>query len=126
MIVKLTNKDNNFYQYMGKFFGSRLVQKETNDRIYDDSDKLWYIYLKDDISVGFVSISKNTIKNMYAVKPTYLIELLREIKKDFSISPSVVSNLYNNIYKECGFTVNDTYYKNFVVIQDTESRCKIS
>lgn len=127
MIVKLTNKDENFYSYMGKFFGSRLVQKETNDRIYDDSDKIWYIYLKENTSLGFISVSKNTIKNVYAVKPSYLIELLQEIKKDMSISPSIVSNLYTDIYQECGFQINDTCYKNFVVISNlTEDRSEIS
>lgn len=127
MIVKLTNKDENFYSYMGKFFGSRLVQKETNDRIYDDSDKIWYIYLKENTSLGFISVSKNTIKNVYAVKPSYLIELLQEIKKDMSISPSIVSNLYTDIYQECGFHINDTCYKNFVVISNfTEDRSEIS
>ena len=40
MILKLTNKDEKFYEYMGKFFGSRLVQRQTNDRIYDDPDKV--------------------------------------------------------------------------------------
>ena len=39
MIIKMTNKDENFYQYMGKFFGSRLVERQTNDRIYDDDNK---------------------------------------------------------------------------------------
>ena len=29
MVVKMTNKDRDFYQYMGKFFGSRLIQKQT-------------------------------------------------------------------------------------------------
>ena len=43
MIVKLKNTDEKFYQYMGKFFGSRLVERQTNDRIYDDASKVWYI-----------------------------------------------------------------------------------
>lgn len=118
MVIKLTNKDDNFYQHMGKFFGSRLVQKETSDRIYDDADKTWYIYLKDDISLGFISVSKNTIKNVFAVKTDYLIELLNEVQNDISLSPSIVPNLYSDIYKECGFNINDTSYKNFVVISN--------
>ena len=36
----MINKDEKFYQYMGKFFGSRLVEKQTNDRIYDDNGKV--------------------------------------------------------------------------------------
>ena len=34
----MDNKQENFYTYMGKVFGSRIVQKQTNDRIYDDID----------------------------------------------------------------------------------------
>jgi len=127
MVVKLTNKDDNFYQYMGKFFGSRLVQKETNDRIYDDSDKVWYIYLKNKVSLGFISISENSIKNIYSVKPEYLSKLFEEIRKDITISPSVVTNLYVDIYESCNFSINDTCYKNFVIITDnSEGVHKIS
>ena len=122
MIVKLTNKDESFYQHMGKFFGSRLIQKETSDRIYDDNDKSWYIYLKDDISLGFISVSKNTIKNIFAVKTDYIIELLNTVQQDIPLSPSVVPNLYSDIYKECGFNVNNTSYKNFVVISNFSER----
>lgn len=122
MIIKLTNKNNNFYEYMGKFFGSRIVQKETNDRIYDDPDKTWYIYLKDNISLGFVSISQNTIKNIYAVNPDYITDLLNEVKKDILISPSVVTNLYTDIYESCNFTINTTCYKNFVTISEDSER----
>ena len=43
MIIKMTNKDEKFYEYMGRLFGSRLVEKQTNDRIYDDDSKEWYI-----------------------------------------------------------------------------------
>ncbi|MCI8485580.1 MAG: hypothetical protein HFJ20_00305 [Clostridia bacterium] len=76
MILKMNNKCNNFYQYMGKFFGSRIVQSEINDRIYDDSFKDWYIYLKNDNAVAFISIHNDTIKNMYSSNHTYLIEYI--------------------------------------------------
>ena len=81
MIVKLKNDNEKFYQYMGKFFGSRLVEKQTNDRIYDDSDKEWYIYLEGKKAVAFVSIQKNTIKNIYTTKQEYLEKLLDRMKR---------------------------------------------
>lgn len=125
MVVKLTNKDDDFYHHMGKFFGSRLVQKETGDRIYDDSDKTWYIYLKNDISLGFISVSNDTIKNIFAVKKDYLTDLLNAVKKEITISPSVVPNLYSDIYEKCGFNINNATYKNFVVISiNTEGMCE--
>lgn len=117
MIIKITNKDEKFYQYMGKFFGSRLVERQTNDRIYDDDNKEWYLYLDDDKVKAFVSISNNVIKNIYAMQDEYLIELLNEIKKENKIVHSIVTNHYIEIYEKCGFKVNkNEYHKNFVTI----------
>lgn len=81
MIVKMNNKCENFYQYMGKVFGSRIIQIETNDRIYDDSNKEWLVRLKDGVPVAFVSVIKNVIKNVYTTKEEYLEEVLDEVKK---------------------------------------------
>ena len=116
MIAKMNNTNDKFYSYMGKFFGSRLLQKQTGDRIYDDSSKEWYIYLINEKAVGFVSISNNVIKNLYATDPKYLVELLTELNKSYTISSSVVTNLYVDVYKSCNFLVNTDNYKNFVII----------
>lgn len=119
MILKINNKDANFYYYMGKFFGSRIVQTETKDRIYDDSNKLWYIYLdKDNKPYGFISVCDNVIKNIYSSNDNYLKELVNELKKDIAIQPSIVTKLYENIYKDCGLTVTSLdNYKHFVMIR---------
>ncbi len=125
MIIKITNKEDNFYQYMGKFFGSRLIQKQTNDRIYDDDNKEWYIYLEDKRAVAFVSISKNVIKNVYTTKGIYLEELLKKIKKEKNIIYSIVTNYYTEIYEKCGFKVKDNQdYKNFVTIYTQKEEIK--
>lgn len=117
MIIKMTNKEEKFYQYMGKFFGSRLIEKQTNDRIYDDDSKEWYLYLKEERVMAFVSVSKNTIKNIYATREEYLEEILKEIKKKNSITYSIVTNNYAEVYKKCGFKMNKNQeYKNFVTI----------
>ena len=117
MILKMTNKDEDFYKYMGKFFGSRIVEKQTNDRIYDDPDKLWYIYVNEEKAVAFVSIEKNAIKNIYTIKEKYLEELLEEIMHERKISSSIVTNLYLELYEKLGFEFLDAEtYKNFVVI----------
>ena len=117
MIVKLRNDNEKFYQYMGKFFGSRLVEKQTNDRIYDDSDKEWYIYLEGKKAVAFVSIQKNTIKNVYTTKQEYLEKLLDRIKRENKITNSIVTNTYRDLYERCGFLLdNNSSYKNFVTI----------
>ncbi|MCI8700001.1 MAG: hypothetical protein HFJ47_01500 [Clostridia bacterium] len=117
MVIKMTNKDKRFYQYMGKFFGSRIIEKQTNDRIYDDNDKEWYIYIEEDKVMAFISISHRKIKNIYAIKEKYLEELLKEIKNENNITYSIVTNSYEEIYKKCGFKVyKDNTYKNFVTI----------
>lgn len=85
MIVKMNNKDENFYKYMGKIFGSRLIQNQTNDRIYDDNNKLWYISLEEDTVVAFVSVSNDIIKNVYGTKDEALKEILQEVKKKIKL-----------------------------------------
>lgn len=123
MIIKMNNKDEKFYQYMGKFFGSRLVEKQINDRIYDDDRKEWYLYIENDIVVAFVSIQDNVIKNTYCYKEIYLENILRYLKnkekKDGKISTSILTRKYLEVYKNCGFKVVDNEtYKNFVMIYE--------
>ncbi len=119
MILKLSNKDSNFYYYMGKFFGSRIVQTETKDRIYDDNNKIWYIYVdSNDKAYGFISVCDSIIKNIYSSHEEYLKELLLQVMKDFSVEPSVVTKLYENLYQECGLKItNLDNYKHFVMIR---------
>lgn len=118
MILKMTNKDTNFYQYMGKYFGSRIVQVETNDRIFDDDNKEWYLYFKDNSCVAFVSICKKVIKNIYSIKNIYLEELLTSLQQEFSIEDSIVTINYIDVYEKCNFKIIklDTY-KNFIMIR---------
>lgn len=119
MIVKMTNKDDKFYSYMGRFFGSRIVQTETKDRIYDDNNKIWYIYLdKNERACAFISICNDVIKNIYSNNDAYLQELILEIKKDFVIKDSIVTNIYENVYTNCGFkTIGLDNYKHFIMIR---------
>ena len=117
MILKMTNKSENFYSYMGKVFGSRIIQSETNDRIYDDNNKEWYVYVKEDNVVAFVSICDNIIKNIYSSKECFLEELLLELNKDYKILPSIVTKKYEDIYRKCNFKIFDSVgYKNFIKI----------
>lgn len=123
MIIKMTNKDEKFYQYMGRFFGSRLVERQTNDRIYDDDSKEWYIYLEEEKVMAFVSIHKNVIKNIYTSKDKYLEEILNNIKQENKITYSIVTNCYTEIYEKCGFEISKNQeYKNFVTIYTQEQK----
>lgn len=118
MIVVTNNKCEDFYNTMGKFFGSRIVQNETNDRIYDDNNKKWYVYFDEETAVAFVSVADNVIKNVYGIKQEFIIELLEYIKEQFIIQDSIVTKAYINAYEQCGLIVDATNeYKNFVVIR---------
>ncbi len=120
MILKMTNKDRDFYTYLGKLFGSRIVQSETKDRFYDDNNKIWYVYLeiKSNKCLAYVSIYNNVIKNVYSYNEPALTELLMEIKKNYNIQPSIVTKIYQDIYEKCGFFVNDLEnYKHFIMIR---------
>ena len=123
MIIKMTNKDEKFYEYMGRLFGSRLVEKQTNDRIYDDDSKEWYIYLEEDKVVAFVSISKNVIKNIYTTKEKYLEYILNLIKEENHITYSIITKSYAEIYEKCGFKISKNQdYKNFVLVYTEEKK----
>ncbi len=121
VILKLNNKSKNFYEYMGRFFGSRLVQNKINDRIYDDPNKIWYILLDDNKPVGFASFIGNTIKNLYATTDEQLETLLLNIKKETIIDESIVPRIYINIYSKVKLKIyDDNKYKNFVLITSKE------
>lgn len=117
MIVKMTNKDEKFYQYMGRFFGSRLIEKQINDRIYDDDDKVWYMLIEENKIKAFVSVSNDVIKNIYTIKEEYLEKILKKIAKSNVIKFSVVTNKYVDVYEKCGYSIGkNKNYKNFVTI----------
>ncbi len=117
MIVKINNKSEKFYQYMGKFFGSRLVERQTNDRIYDDDKKEWYVYIENDNVIAFVSIQNKVMKNIYCYKEEYLEKLLTRVSKEEQIETSILTKQYIDVYKKCGFEVIDKQvYKNFVMV----------
>ncbi|MCI8640511.1 MAG: hypothetical protein HFJ59_01355 [Clostridia bacterium] len=117
MVIKMTNKEEDFYKYMGRFFGSRLVEKQINDRIYDDNEKEWYIYIEEGNAKAFVSINRNRIKNMYTTNLKYLEEILSIIRQEKNITSSIVTNCYLEAYEKCGFKVSQNQnYKNFVEI----------
>ncbi len=117
MIVRMDNKSKNFYNIMGRFFGSRIVENKTKDRIYDDNNKVWYIYLDNDVPVAFVSVASEVIKNVYSIKDEFLIELLTYISKQTKIKDSIVTATYADVYNYCGFVCNNNEFKNYIRIR---------
>lgn len=118
MILKINNKCEGFYTLMGKIFGSRIVENETHDRIYDDNNKEWYVYVDNDSSVACVSIASGVVKNVYCIKEELLVELLQYIKEEINIKDSIVTNAYVSAYEQSGLIVDTSNeYKNFIVIR---------
>ena len=119
----MTNQNKKFYGYMGKFFGSRTIEKQINDRIYDDDSKEWYIYIEEETVVAFVSINKNVIKNIYTTKGKYLEKLLKKIATEREVTYSTVTNRYLKVYEKSGYKVSQTTgYKNFVIIYANDKK----
>lgn len=121
MILKLNNKSKDFYNYLGRFFGSRIVQVSTQDRMYDDNDKEWYIFLDDETVTSIVSVANNKIKNIYTTNEKNLELVLNHIKNKINILPSTVTNIYLKVYEKCNFNILNDGYKNFVKIWSREN-----
>ena len=120
MILKINNQDKDFYKYMGPVFGSRKIESEINDRIYDDDKKMWYLSInkKDKKVLALVSVASNIIKNVYTSNEDCLIDLLKEIQLDMTIKASVVPIVYTDIYKDSGLIVTEINgYKNYISVR---------
>ena len=123
MIIKMNNKEEKFYQYMGRIFGSRTIERQINDRIYDDDNKEWYVYIEEEKVMALVSISKNVIKNIYTTKEKYLEKVLEKVREENSITYSIVTKCYTELYQKCGLKISENQeYKNFVTIYTEEKR----
>lgn len=118
MIIKINNKNALFYEYMGPIFGSRKIENRSGDRIYDDNDKNWYLYIKNNQVMACVSIKEETVKNVYGLEKIFLEAVFLEILNDFAIiMPSTVTNLYQDLYRDLGFSVYaPKEYNKFVII----------
>jgi len=67
---------------MGKLFGSRLVEKQTNDRIYDDDGKEWYLYLeKENLYLTSENKVGDYLEDSYIIKQ---FDILEESRYDVS------------------------------------------
>lgn len=111
-LMKMTNKDAGFYGLLGSIFGSRKIEKEIQDRIYDDDEKIWYLLVEDSRVVALISLKKQVIKNMYAESPENLKRLLCELPAVTGIVPG----RYRDVCMDVGYQVMD-HSKNFIKVQ---------
>lgn len=89
----MTNKDRGFYKIMGPVFGSREIQRVTNDRLYDDPEKKWIINISDENDVDVaISINNNAVKNIYSKNDKEAIKILKEYF--YCIESGIVPSIY--------------------------------
>lgn len=117
MIIKINNQADKFYYYLGKVFGSRQIENITHDRIYDDDNKEWYLYINNGNPEVFVSVVGSKIKNIWSYNREHLIEILKKISVDLNIGDSIVTNLFKNEYIEAGYTIVGHRGQNFLIIR---------
>lgn len=103
MIKQLTNSDKNFYKFLGPIFGSRIVERKTKDRFYDDDNKLWYLYLNKGTSDTFVSVKDNIIKNVWTENKDHLINVLKVLYPITHIS--IVPGIFKEEFEACDFNI---------------------
>lgn len=102
MIKQLTHDNNDFYTVMGPVLGSRVVERETGDRFYDDADKVWTVSMGTEGVKGVISVADGVIKNVYLPDAKAAKEI---IKKIGATSKSKVPAVYKDIFADNGYTV---------------------
>lgn len=111
-LLKVTQQDKNFYNLLGPIFGSRLIQKATQDRFFDDANKVWHLAVDEDKVIAGLSLVDNTIKNSFGNKALGMI--LGKIKTNGL--KGIVPVVQKSIYEQEGFTIIDTYV-NFMEVR---------
>lgn len=121
MIITITNKSKNFYVHLGRIFGSREIERLTKDKMYDDDNKVWYVYYKRGNPVTFVSVVDGVVKNVWSDDRKLLVDVLKKINKDLSIKNSTVIKYFEKEYEKAGLKVNKKS-KNFVTIRSDNDK----
>lgn len=112
--MKIDRSNPDFYKVMGPVFGSRLIQRQTNDRFYDDPDKEWFIEQSGDHIDYVISVKDGVIKNIYLENGAKAVEALKAIYLD--VTSGIVPACYAGVYMEAGYLVSENS-ANFVTIK---------
>lgn len=114
-ILRLERTSRDFYIYMGPIFGSRIIEKETGDRFYDDAEKMWYVAP----GRGAASMRSGILRNFWAADDETAQELVEAMVLDNRRLSGVAARRYENAFKTHGFTVQ-SYRKNFIEVYMSE------
>lgn len=114
MKYRIDNTCDGFYELLGKIFGSRKVERVTNDRFYDDDNKEWIVHTDSAGKVvSTVSVLDHRIKNIFSEVSEETVKDLKNIYGE--ISQSIVPAVYKDLYIDAGYYVAD-HSTNFVRI----------
>ena len=115
-VLRLNRTDENFYNLLGPVFGSRIVERMTRDRFYDDPGKQWYLVPNQ----GAASVLDHVIRNFWAVSEPVAVELIQAILEDFGTLSGILPNVHENSFRKMGFQVAP-YRKNFIEVHYEEN-----
>ncbi len=110
-IRKLTHDDGDFYACLGPIFGSRLIEKQTRDRFYDDPGKVWYLIPGE----GAASLLEGVIKNFWASSAGAAGELIAALQAEQKWLDGIVPRTHEETFRQRGFVTKD-YRINFVEV----------
>ena len=114
-ILRLERGDQRFYDYLGPVFGSRVIEKDTGDRFYDDMGKVWYVVP----GRGAASVRQGLLRNFWAADRETADSLVEAIQADNPRLGGVAPRRYAQAFVKCGFTVQG-YRKNFIEVYLSE------
>lgn len=112
--MRIDRNNSDFYKIMGPIFGSRTIQRQTNDRFYDDPGKEWFVEISDKSIDYVISIKDGIVKNIYIENGVKAVEILKAIYPD--ITSGIVPACYSGVYMDAGYSVSESSQK-FVQIK---------
>lgn len=117
-VVRLNRANEDFYAQMGPVFGSRHIEKETNDRFYDDAGKQWYLIT----GRGAASVMGVTIKNFWADSPEAAAALIDAMRVDaVEALCGVIPRRHRTVFEAAGFSCLE-HRRNFMEVRDRIKR----
>ena len=114
-ILKLNHDNVSFYDYLGPVFGSRIIERDTGDRFYDDTDKDWYVIP----GRGVASVKHGLLRNFWAADREAADQLIKVLCEDMPRLTGVAPRQHEQAFADAGFTVNE-HHKNFIEVSMSE------
>lgn len=111
-VLRLNRASAGFYDIMGPIFGSRIVERATRDRFYDDPDKLWYCLPGE----GAASLRRGSVRNFWASSEGAARRLIEALMEDNARIEGVIPIPYAQEFERAGFDVRP-YRVNFVEVE---------